>query len=238
MSATGTASSTDRVHATLVLVRHGESVWNRSMRLTGWADVPLCDRGREQARKAGRDLRARGITVDACYSSLLCRATETSGLLLEALAAAPSRHQSWRINERHYGAMQGLHWWQAIWRFGPGSVLRCRRDFDARPPLLPAPATPPGGDIPPADLSEWRNAQRGESLADALERFMPIWVHEIAPALRSGRCVLIVAHNNLLRALIRQLEGGSGRPAPPLPPAQPWILELDTDLRLLRKVRV
>lgn len=205
------------------------------MRLTGWADVPLSDRGREQARKAGRELRARGVAVDACFSSLLGRATETRDLILQAMQAAPPQRESWRINERHYGALQGLHWWQAIWRFGLGPVLRCRRNFDERPPRLAEPTAPPGGDIPPADASEWREAQRGESLADALERFKPLWVHEIAPALHSGACVLIVAHNNLLRGLIRQLEGGRGGPASALAPARPWILELDADLRLLRK---
>jgi 2,3-bisphosphoglycerate-dependent phosphoglycerate mutase len=131
-----------------------------------------------------------------------------------------------------------LHWWQAVWRFGLGPVLRCRREFDYRPPLLPAPTAPPGAGIPPADLGEWQKAQRGESLADALERFMPLWVDEIAPALRSGACVLIVAHNNLLRGLIRQLEGAGSRLASPLAPAQPWLLELDADLRLRRRARL
>lgn len=234
MSATHPTSVAAPAHAVLVLVRHGESVWNRSLRLTGWADVPLSRRGRAQATRAGTDLRARGIVADVCYSSRLRRAIDTRDLLLDALGASPPRHESWRINERHYGALQGLRYWQAVWRFGFAAVRRCRREFDARPPLLAAPDGPVATDVAPSDVSEWRAAQRGESLADALRRFLPLWSGAIAPALRQGACVLIVAHNNVLRGLIRHLEGGSGRPVPRLATAQPWIFELDADLRVLR----
>jgi len=224
------------VHAILVLVRHGESIWNRSMRLTGWADVPLSGRGREQATRAGVDLRARGIVADVCYSSRLCRTMETRDLLLAALGAAPSGHESWRINERHYGALQGLRWWQAMWRFGLGSVYRCTRELNARPPLVAA-AEDPAADsgIAPSDVNEWREAQRGESLADALRRFLPLWVAEIAPALRSGACVFIVSHNNLLRGLIGYLEGRDDRPVARLATAQPCIFELDAELHVVRR---
>ncbi len=237
MSATSPTPA--RVHAVLVLVRHGESVWNRSMRLTGWADVPLSRRGREQARQAGVALRSAGVAADICYSSRLRRATETRDILLDSLGGSPPRHESWRINERHYGALQGLRWWQAVWGFGLGAVLRCRREFDVRPPLLAAPADSPAeAGIAPSDANEWREAQRGESLADALRRFLPLWVGEIAPALRSGACVLIVAHNNVLRGLIRHLEGGLGRPGTSLATGQPWILELDADLHVISARRL
>jgi len=209
------------------------------MRLTGWADVPLSRRGRAQARRAGLALRARGIVADVCYSSSLRRAIETCDLLLDALGAAPPRHESWRINERHYGALQGLRVWQAVWRFGLPVVRRCKREFDGRPPLLAPPddsAATAG--ISPADAGEWRDAQRGESLDDAMRRFLPLWTAEIAPALRSGACVFIVAHSNVLRGFIGHLEGGCGRPVPRLATAQPWIFELDADLRVVRRATV
>lgn len=229
------ARTTARTNSKLVLLRHGESAWNRSMRLTGWTDVPLCERGRDQARRAGRALRDRGIMADVCYSSRLRRAIETLDILLATLGAAPPRYESWRVNERHYGALQGLHWWEAVWRFGPAPVLRCRRDFDQPPPRVAVPPDLSAAGISPADAEEWRTAQQGESLAEALRRFLPLWTAEIAPALRDGACVLIVAHNNLLRAVIRHLEGGAGLPAASLSPAQPWIVELDTDLRVIRR---
>lgn len=233
MSTPDSESAAARPHATLVLVRHGESVWNRSLRLTGWADVPLSRRGREQARHAGRALRERGLSFGFCFSSQLCRATATRDLLLAELGAAPTCQESWRLNERHYGALQGLHAWHAVLRFGLGAVRRCKREFDVRPPLAAAPAPAAAESIAPVDRDEWLAAQRGESLADALHRFLPLWEAEIAPALRSGQDVLIVAHNNVLRGLIRHLEGGRGRPVPGLATGQPWVFRLDAALQVL-----
>lgn len=228
-----------KTHATLVLVRHGESVWNRSLRLTGWADVPLSPRGRDQARQAGRLLRQRRIGFDLCFSSLLCRATETRDLLLGELGAAPPCRASWRLNERHYGALQGLPLWRAVLRFGPRAVRRCKREFAVAPPRTAAPhAGPLPPAIDPADADAWRAAQRGESLSDALARFLPLWEAEIAPALRAGRNVLVVAHNNVLRALIRHLEGGSGRPAGSLATGAPWVFRLDAALRITARERL
>lgn len=222
------------VHATLVLVRHGESVWNRSQRLTGWADVGLSDRGRAQARRAGVDLRARGVAVDACYCSQLRRSSETLDLLLDALGATPPRQASWRLNERHYGALQGLPWWRAMWRFGPAAVWRCKRDFAARPPQVPAPRLPDtAAGVDAADAEEWRRAQCGESIDDAVRRFLPFWSSDIAPALRAGACVLVVGHNNLLRGLVAHLEGG-GEPPLAFAMARPRVLELDPELRVVR----
>ncbi len=218
----------------LVLMRHGESVSNRSLRLTGWADVPLSARGRAQARQAGIDLRARGFVPDICYCSELRRASETRDILLAAHGAEPALRQSWRLNERHYGAMQDLSIWRAAWRFGPAALLRCGRDAAARPPLLAAPATsaPPG--VAPADAEEWRRAQRGESIADAVLRLLPLWEAEIAPSLRAGNGVLVVAHNNLLRGLLRHLERADGPLPHRLATARPLIIELDAELRIAR----
>jgi len=226
----------DPTHAVLVLLRHGESVWNRSKRLTGWTDVPLTERGRTQARHAGERLRAQGVVIDTCFSSRLVRATETRDLVLAALGQSPRLQASWRLNERHYGALQGLLPWQAVWRFGLGPVLRCRRDFDARPPLVAAGSGDLHRDptVPLADEPEWSRTIRGESLADTLQRVLPLWESEIAPALRARERVLIVAHNNLLRALVLHLEGARPHQLPRLRTAQPWIFALDADLQPLR----
>ena len=217
-------------------MRHGESTWNRSLRLTGWADVPLSPRGHEQAQRAGRALRERGFIPDQCFTSRLRRATETRDGLLAALGAAPARHERWRLNERHYGALQGLRWWQALLRYGLGAVRRCKSEFDVAPPLVPPPpaaSVPP--DLPAADREDWLRAQRGESLADALRRFLPLWETEIEPALRRGERVLVVAHNNILRGLMLHLDGGGGRPQASLVTAQPWLLELDATLHVVRR---
>jgi 2,3-bisphosphoglycerate-dependent phosphoglycerate mutase len=231
-------SPTKPGHATLVLLRHGESVWNRSQRLTGWADVPLTARGRAQARRAGARMRERGLAFDACFSSLLARATETRDLALAALGAELPVRASWRLNERHYGALQGLLPWQAVWRFGVRSVWRCRRDFDARPPLLEDPSDPrrdPGLAAERGD--EVSAATRGESLGDVWRRLRPLWEGEIAPELRAGHAVLIVAHNNVLRALLHHLErpAAAGAVRVRLRTAQPLMLTLDPALRPLRR---
>jgi 2,3-bisphosphoglycerate-dependent phosphoglycerate mutase len=238
MATIDSESTAVRPHATLVLVRHGESVWNRSLRLTGWADVPLSPRGREQARHAGRTLRERGIAFEPCFTSQLCRATETRDLLLAELGAAPVCHESWRLNERHYGALQGLHAWHAVLRYGLGAVRRCKREFDVRPPLAAAPDPAAAAGIAAADRDEWLAAQRGESLGDALTRFLPLWEAEIAPALRAGEDVLIVAHNNVLRGLIRHLDGGQGPPVPGLATGQPWVFRLDAALQVIGRERL
>lgn len=217
---------------TLVLMRHGESVANRSLRLTGWDDVPLSDRGRAQARQAGIDLRARGFVPDVCYCSELRRASETRDILLAVLGAQPALRQSWRLNERHYGTMQGLSIWQAAWSFGPAAVLRCSRDAAARPPLREASATPATPGVEPADEEDWRRAQRGESIADALQRLLPLWDAEIAPSLRAGNRVLVVAHNNVLRGLLHHLAGAAGALPHRLATARPLIVELDAELRI------
>lgn len=230
------ASGTDSAAFRLVLVRHGESTWNRSLRLTGWEDPPLSAHGRAQAQQAGVDLRARGLSFDVCFSSLLRRTTETRDLLLAALGARPRLHESWRLNERHYGALQGLRTWQAVLRYGPSAVRRCTREIDGRPPQAAVAshlALPPF--VAAADVDDWRAAQRGESLADTLRRLLPLWERDIAPAVVRNERVLVVAHNNLLRGLIHHLDGGSGRPGPRLATARPLLLTLDRDLRIVER---
>jgi len=197
--------------ARLVLLRHGESVWNRDRRFTGWADVELTARGREEARAAGELLAAHGLRFDACFSSVLRRSGDTARIVLAALGQGELVVQErWRLNERHCGALQGLRWWQALGRYGPRRLLGYRRDHAFEPPLLREDDPRfPGHDpryaaIPPAQLP------RGESVNGARARLLPCWEQEIAPRLRAGGCVLVVSHKNILRALLRLLAERSG----------------------------
>ncbi len=205
-------------------MRHGESIWNRSWRFTGWSDIPLTARGEAQARAAGERLRQAGFVFDRCFTSKLQRAARTLVLLLEGMGAAAPVQASWRLNERHYGAFEGLRPWQAIGRYGVRAVWRCRTDRHARPPAA----------VPATDDAQLPN---GESIADTLARLLPLWNDEIAPALRAGQCILIVAHNNTLRALVDFLDRieADGVVQPKLRSAQPLVLELDGELHPLRR---
>jgi 2,3-bisphosphoglycerate-dependent phosphoglycerate mutase len=193
--------------AQLVLLRHGESEWNRDGRFTGWTDVELSTLGVQEATRAGAHLREAGFEFDCCFTSVLRRATDTAEIVLQSmrLAHVPVE-QTWRLNERHYGALQGMGQWHAMCRYGPLSVLRCQYRFAARPPAL-ALGDPrfPGNDpryapIPADELP------RAESHADTLARLQPYWVERIAPALAQGLRVLVVSHKNTLRALVRLIE--------------------------------
>ncbi len=176
--------------------------------LQGWTDVALSAEGVLQAQHAGRVLQAIGCTFDVCFTSMLARATDTLRLTLQTmgLSDVPIR-QSWRLNERHYGALQGLTLWQGVRRYGPRRVLGCQRRFAVPPPLLKM-ADPrfPGLDPRYADLAP-SQLPRGESVADTQRRVLPCWHEEIAPALRAGQRVLVVSHRNTLRALRKLLEG-------------------------------
>lgn len=216
----------------LVLLRHGESTWNREGRFTGWTDVPLTPRGREQAARAGRLLAANGFDVDLCFTSSLERACETTRIVLDAMGRpdAPVR-SSWRLNERHYGALQGLTTVQAFARFGPRRVLLCRRRYDGPPPLLEpgdprlAASVPPGGP-----------AVRGESLSDTHARILPYWTEEILPEIRAAKKVLIVSHRNTLAVLVKILDAVPDRATPRLkaPTGRPLVYEIGLDLKPLR----
>ncbi len=192
---------------TLVLLRHGESVWNRENRFTGWTDVPLTDTGREQARRAGARLRAVGIVPTAAHTSVLVRAIRT---LEEALSRMDcpeiAVRQAWELNERHYGALQGKDKAAVEQRFGAATTLAWRRGFDRRPPEV-APDDPRSpkrdpryAEVPPDRLP------LAESLADTRRRVVPYWERAIVPDLRSGP-TLVVAHGNSLRALVMHLDG-------------------------------
>jgi 2,3-bisphosphoglycerate-dependent phosphoglycerate mutase len=215
----------------LTLLRHGQSLWNRERRFSGWADVALSAEGMAQAERAGRLLAARGAVFDRCYTSCLERAADTARLALAAMGAEGVEvEQSWRLNERHYGALEGLRLGEAVWRFGLVRVLRCHRGFRARPPALPpGDARLPGGDPRYAGVAR-DELPAGESAADTLARVRPFWEATLAPALRTGTRVLIVSHRNTLRVLVRLVTAGRGS-VPRFATGVPVVLELDDDLR-------
>ena len=220
----------------LVLLRHGESVWNQENRFTGWTDVPLSDRGLDEAHAAGRLLKARGFHFDQAFSSVQKRAIKTLWSVLEELDCMFIPVQStWRLNERHYGALQGLNKAETAARYGKAQVQRWRRAYDEPPPPLPA-GDPrhEAGDPRYSELGA--DVPRTECLRDTVARVLPCWRDSIAPAVRSGQRVIVAAHGNSLRALIKILDGVSDEAIAELnlPTGQPLVYELDANLRPLR----
>jgi 2,3-bisphosphoglycerate-dependent phosphoglycerate mutase len=220
----------------LVLLRHGESQWNLENRFTGWVDVDLTDKGREEARAAGELIRDRGFVFDAAYTSVLRRAIRTLWITLDSLGQMwIPVHKEWRLNERHYGALTGLNKAETAARYGEEQVLKWRRSYDIRPdPLRPDHAFWVGGDpryrdVPPEELPAT------ECLKDTIARVVPLWEQVIAPDIRSGRRLLISAHGNSIRALIKYLEGMSEEDivALNIPTAQPLVIRLDDQLRFV-----
>ena len=217
----------------LVLLRHGESVWNRENRFTGWTDVDLTARGVEEARRAGRLLAQAGHSFDVAYTSLLKRAIRTLWLVLDEmdLMWVPV-HRSWRLNERHYGALQGLDKAQTAAKFGDDQVLVWRRSYATPPPALePCDERNPRGDPRYATLTG-DELPLTECLRDTVERFLPYWHERLVPELRAGKRMLIAAHGNSLRALVKHLDGMSDDEIVGLniPTGVPLVYRLDTDL--------
>jgi 2,3-bisphosphoglycerate-dependent phosphoglycerate mutase len=223
---------------TLVLLRHGESVWNKENRFTGWTDVDLSDQGREEAITAGRLIKAEGLTFDLAYTSVLKRAIRTCWITLDELDllwVPVVRH--WRLNERHYGALQGLNKAETAAQHGDAQVKIWRRSYDIRPPALtPDDPRHAGRDrryagLPPSDVP------LTESLKDTVARFLPFWEDTIAPAIHDGKRVLIAAHGNSLRALVKYLDRISDEDIVELniPTGVPLVYELDESLKPLRK---
>jgi 2,3-bisphosphoglycerate-dependent phosphoglycerate mutase len=192
----------------LVLLRHGESVWNKENRFTGWTDVGLTQKGVEEALLGGKSLIDEGFTFDVAYTSVLKRAIKTLWIVLEEmdLMWIPV-HRSWRLNERHYGGLQGLNKAETAERHGEDQVKVWRRSYDTRPPALtPDDERYPGSDPRYASLSK-EELPLTECLKDTVERMLPYWFDVIAPDVQSGRRVLISAHGNSLRALVKHLDG-------------------------------
>lgn len=221
----------------LVLLRHGESEWNRQNRFTGWTDVPLNEKGIQEATEAGRTLREEGYVFDVAYTSVLTRAIKTLWIVLEEmdLMWIPVR-RSWRLNERHYGALQGLNKAETAERHGQEQTLIWRRSYDTPPPALtPDDERYPGKDPRYADLSP-EEIPLTECLKDTVERFLPYWHNTIAPDVQTGKRVLIAAHGNSLRALVKYLDNISDEEIVGLniPTGIPQVYELDDDLVPIR----
>jgi len=221
----------------IVLLRHGESAWNRENRFTGWTDVDLTDHGREEARRAGQLFRDEGYVFDVAYTSVLKRAIKTLWIALEQmdLMWIPI-HNSWRLNERHYGALQGLNKAETAAKFGEAQVLTWRRSYDVPPPALePGDPRSPAGDPRYSTLTP-NQLPATECLKDTVERFLPYWHETIAPAVKAGRQVIIAAHGNSLRALVKYLDALTDEAVVKLniPTGIPLVYELDEGLKPLR----
>jgi 2,3-bisphosphoglycerate-dependent phosphoglycerate mutase len=218
---------------TLVLLRHGQSEWNKANRFTGWYDVDLSEQGVGEAKAAGRLLREEGLRFDVAYTSVLKRAIRTLWLTLDELDQMwLPVHREWRLNERHYGALQGLNKAETTAEHGADQVLVWRRSFDVPPPALSRDDERwPGHDPRYAGLDP-DQLPLSECLKDTVERFLPIWNETIAPAVRGGERVLIAAHGNSLRALVMHLEGISEGDILGLniPTGIPLVYELEDDL--------
>jgi 2,3-bisphosphoglycerate-dependent phosphoglycerate mutase len=226
------------VTATLVLLRHGQSDWNLKNLFTGWIDVDLTGQGREEARRGGADLARARLLPDVVHTSLQVRAIRTSELALDECARKwiPVR-RSWRLNERHYGALQGKNKAETTAEYGAEQVKIWRRSYDIRPPEL-AIDDPNSGiddryDTLPRDV-----LPRAECLQDVLERMLPCWNDDIVPDLRAGMTVLVAAHGNSLRALVKHLDGMTPEQVVELnlPTGEPLVYELDDALRPVRDV--
>ena len=221
----------------LVLIRHGESTWNLENRFTGWTDVDLTLLGLEQAVMAGRLLKQEGYDFDLCYTSVLKRATRTLWHVLDEMDRTwlPVVN-TWRLNERHYGALQGLNKAETAKKYGDAQVLVWRRSYDTPPPALEE-------NDPRWERSDRRYAKltaaempRTECLKDTVARVLPFWNESMAPAIRAGKRIVVAAHGNSMRALVKYLDGISDDEIVGLniPNGIPLVYELDTDLKPIR----
>ena len=221
----------------LVLIRHGESTWNLENRFTGWTDVDLTPTGLEQARNAGQLLKAAGFDFDVAYTSVLKRATRTLWHVLDEMDRTwlPVVN-NWRLNERHYGALQGLNKADMARQYGEAQVLAWRRSYDVPPPPLdPADPRCERGDLRYARLKP-EQVPLTECLKDTVARVMPFWNEALAPALKSGRRLVVAAHGNSIRALMKYLDGISDQDIVGLniPNGIPLVYELDDALKPIR----
>ena len=222
----------------LVLVRHGESDWNKENRFTGWTDVDLSAQGLKEAHTAGQVLKAGGFTFDQAFTSVLKRAIRTLWIILDELDLMwiPIEH-SWRLNERHYGALQGLNKAETAAKFGDAQVKVWRRSYDTPPPALETQDERyPGRDPRYANLSQ-QELPLTECLKDTVARMLPYWHNEIAPAVKSGKKIIVAAHGNSLRALVKYLDHISDEEIIGLniPTGIPLVYELDADLKPINR---
>jgi len=223
---------------TLVLIRHGESTWNKENRFTGWTDVDLSDKGRQEANDAAEVLKREGYVFDVAYTSVLKRAIRTLWTVLDGMDQMwIPVYRSWRLNERHYGALQGLNKSETAAKYGEDQVKIWRRSYDIPPPVL-TPDDPrfPGHDPRYKGLTN-EELPLTECLKDTVARFLPLWHETIAPAIQGGQRVIIAAHGNSLRALVKYLDGVSEAEIVELniPTGMPLVYELDDDLKPLNR---
>lgn len=221
----------------LVLIRHGQSEWNKENRFTGWTDVDLSEQGVEEARKAGEILKKEGYAFDVAFTSVLKRAISTLWIVLkETDFMWVPVHNSWRLNERHYGALQGLNKAEMAEKFGDKQVHLWRRSFDVPPPSLEkSDERWPGRDLRYKYLDE-KDVPLAESLKDTIARVLPYWHESIEPAIRAGKRVIVAAHGNSLRGLVKYLDNISDDEIPSLeiPTGKPLVYELDDNLKPVR----
>lgn len=221
----------------LVLIRHGESVWNQENRFTGWTDVDLSSKGLEEARSAGQLLKKEGYHFDVAYVSVLKRAIRTLWIVLDEMDQMwLPVHHSWRLNERHYGALQGLNKSETAAKFGEDQVKIWRRSYDIPPPPLEASDDRfPGKDPRYAGLTK-EELPLTECLKDTVARFLPFWHETLAPAIRSGKNVVVAAHGNSIRAIVKYLDEVSDDEIVGLniPTGIPLVYELDANLKPIR----
>jgi len=221
----------------IVLLRHGESVWNKENRFTGWTDVDLSEKGIEEAEEAGRTLKKEGFNFDIAFTSVLLRATRTLDIVLNIMNIKDIEIiKSWRLNERHYGALQGLNKAQTVKKHGEEQVLRWRRSYNIRPPALETDDKRyPGNDPLYKDL-DLKDIPKTECLKDTVDRFLPFWKKTIVPVIKENRKIIIAAHGNSLRALVKFLDDISDEDISNLniPTGIPLIYELDNNLKPMK----
>lgn len=222
----------------LVLLRHGESQWNNENRFTGWVDIDLSDKGREEARKAGQLLKQEGFVFDVAYTSVLKRAIRTLWIALEQMDAMwVPVVTSWRLNERHYGGLQGLNKAETAAKYGEEQVKIWRRSYDTPPPLFNDAEQAAQAKEPRLRTIAAKDLPRGETLKTTLDRLLPLWNGEVAPRVRQNQSVLITAHGNSLRALVQHLEKMTPEQIMEvnIPTGTPLVYELDDQLNVLNK---
>jgi len=220
----------------IVLLRHGESEWNKLNKFTGWVDVGLSEKGKVEAKKAGKELRDAGFVFDVAFTSVLKRANETLDIVLKELKQKIPVNYSWRLNERHYGALQGLDKSEMAAKYGEGQVLIWRRSYDVRPPELKTTDKMFPGNDPKYSSVPKKDLPLAECLKDNVARTLPYWEKEIVPAIKSGKRIIVAAHGNSLRALVKHLDNLSEKEIVGfnIPTGVPLVYELDSNLKPIK----
>ena len=220
----------------LVLLRHGESTWNKENRFTGWTDVGLTDKGLKEAGEAGQILKKEQYAFDVVFTNVLERATKTTEIALKEMGLNVPVHKSWRLNERHYGALQGLNKAEMAAKFGEEQVLKWRRSYDIRPPALAKDDGRYPGNDPRYKGMDEKNLPLAESLKDTVARVMPYWEDSIKPELKAGKRVLVSASGNSLRALVKIVDNISNEEIVHfnIPTGVPLVYELDKNFKAVK----